>query len=249
MNDKLLLFVFIVLFNPILGFSQSTTQSQNQLWLGYMTSTSLNQKYSLWNDIHYVPGGFFLLRTGITKNINSVNFTVGYAYGRLPTSSKSNSLNRQEHRPWFQLQTNIGLGKQFFFIPRFRYDGRFRQDIENGSTLDSYSFTSRLRFMTTFRKFITEKEVYIGKPFIGIGNELLLNFGKNVSNNHFDQNRFYILAGTQFKHLQIQTGYMNRFVQSGAKSYTTNHTLVIWVTQQFHWTKKNKAPAVEHDSD
>ena len=58
-------------------FAQQTVTSQNQIWLGFMTSTMLNNKYSIWNDIHLVPAGFFLLRTGLTRDMKPFNVTAG----------------------------------------------------------------------------------------------------------------------------------------------------------------------------
>lgn len=199
-----------------------------------MTSTQLNKKYSLWNDAHFVPDGFFLIRTGITRHLKPVNITAGYAYGRLPVSAGNGSLNRAEHRPWAQAQASFPLGRHVVVIPRFRYDARFRQNIANGEPVNSYSFLNRVRFMTTLRKFITANETTIGRPFVGISNELLLNFGANVTFNRFDQNRISLTAGTKYKNIQVQVGYMNRYVKTGPDRFTQNHTLVLWVTHNLN---------------
>jgi hypothetical protein len=224
------------------GFAQRAVTSQHQIWMGYMTSAQLNPTYSLWNDIHLVPTGFFLLRTGITKDMKLLNVTIGYAYGRLPVSADNKSLYRIEHRPWAQAQASFSLPKQFVFIPRLRYDARFRQDVSNGELINSYSFINRVRMMATLRKFVTANETAIGKPFVGVSNELLLNFGKNVTFNRFDQNRLSLMAGTQYKNMQLQLGYMNRYVKTGTNQFTQNHTLVIWFTQKFN-TKRLKTPS------
>lgn len=217
--------------------------------MGYMTTVQLNQKYSLLNDVHLVPEGFFLLRTGITLDTKPLNVTVGYAYGRLPVSADNKSLNRIEHRPWAQVQASYNLPKQFVIIPRLRYDARFRQDVSNGELINSYSFINRVRFMATVRKFVTANETSIGKPFIGVSDELLLNFGKNVTFNRFDQNRFSLMAGTQYKNMQLQLGYMNRYVKTGTNQFTQNHTLVIWFTHKFNSKKMKIQTDVELDGE
>ena len=96
------------------------------------------------------------------------------------------------------------LPKKYVLIPRLRYDARFRQDVTNGELSDSYSFINRVRFMVTLRKFLTENETSIGKPFLNLSEELLLNFGKNVTYNLFDQNRISFMIGTQHKNMQLQ---------------------------------------------
>lgn len=246
----LLLNIFILLFCITSDSSaQRKVTSQNQIWLGYLTTTQLNQKYSLWNDIHLVPSVFFLLRTGITRDMKPLNVTVGYAYGRLPVSSDNKSLNRIEHRPWAQAQTTFLLPNQFSVISRLRYDARFRQDVSNGEPINSYSFISRVRLMATIRKFLTVNETAIGKPFISISDELLLNFGKNVTFNRFDQNRFSLMAGTQYKNMQLQLGYMNRYVKTGIDQFTQNHTLVIWFTHKFNGKRMITKSDVELDGE
>jgi hypothetical protein len=231
------------------GFAQPNALSQRQVWLGYMTSTHLNKKYSLWNDTHFVPKGFFILRTGITARINPVNITIGYAYGRLPVSANSNNLNRIEHRPWAQVQAFFPVSNQFTFIPRVRHDARFRQDVVNGELVNSYSFLNRIRLMATLRKFITKQETTIGKPFIGISDELLLNFGKNVTFNRFDQNRLSLIVGTQYRTIQVQFGYMNRYVKATPNQFIQNHTLLLWVTHTFNLKRTVTENNVEQDGE
>lgn len=213
--------------------AQQEVITQNQIWLGYMTTVQVSKKYLLWNDIQFVPSALFLLRTGLTKDMKLFNVTGGYAYGRLAVSSSNTNLDRIEHRPWAQAQGAYTLPKEIVLIPRLRYDARFRQDVTNGKLIDSYSFVNRIRFMLTVRKFLTANETSIGKPFISLSEELLLNFGKNVISNHFDQNRISLMVGTKHKNIQIQIGYMNRFVKTGTEQFLQYHTLVIWFTHRF----------------
>jgi Protein of unknown function (DUF2490) len=230
-------------------FAQRTVISQNQIWMGYMTTLQLNKRYSLWNDVHLVPKGFFLLRTGVVRDMKHVNITAGYAYGRLPASSDNTNLTRTEHRPWAQAQTSLALPKQFVLIPRLRYDARFRQDVLNGAPIDAYSFIHRVRLMVTLRKFLTTNETSIGKPFINLSEELLLNFGKNVTFNRFDQNRISLMIGTQHKTIQLQVGYMNRFVKTGTEQFTRNHTLVFWLTHRFGAKQAPMKKEIEVDGE
>jgi hypothetical protein len=94
--------------------------------------------------------------------------------------------------------------------------------------------------MVTLRRFLTAEPTKMGRPFLGISDEVLFNAGKNLTFNHFDQNRVSLMIGTQYKSLQIQTGYMNRFVKTGPQAFTQNHTLVIWITHTI------KAPHLFH---
>jgi hypothetical protein len=65
-----------------------------------------------------------------------------------------------------------------------------------------------------------------------------VNFGEQVLNNHFDQNRLWLTLGWQRANLTLQTGYMMRYVQlAPANSYQRNHTLLLWLTWNFDFRK------------
>jgi len=229
--------------------AQSVVQTNNQLWLGYMSNTTINGKHSLWNDVHYVPNGFFIIRTGITKQYNWVNATIGYAYGKLPNASNKDKLQRNEHRPWAQVQASIIMPRKWIFIPRIRYDARLRQETINGVLNNSYSFVHRFRIMTSFRKSITKNPIKIGSPYIAFSNEVLLNVGQSTTTQSFDQNRFSIMVGTVQKNIQIQVGYMNRYVKASDNLFTKNNTLVLWVTHRLTLKKTTNSSNLIQDGE
>lgn len=212
------------------------------MWVGYMTSGKLSEKYSLWNDFHYVPDGFFVARTGLTRFFHeNLNLTAGYAYLNVPTQSDGVSLNRNEHRPWMQMVANHKVSNKLQMINRIRYDMRFRQDFANGELLDGFTFNHRLRMLISMRFPLMGKEIIGGTPFVNISNEILVNFGENVANNYLDQNRLWLTFGIRLDNVSFQVGYMNRFVQLPQNSnFVRNHTLIMWVTHNFDFRKKNK---------
>ena len=211
------------------------------MWVGYMTSGKLSEKYSLWNDFHYVPDGFFVARTGLTRFFHeNLNLTAGYAYLNVPTQSDGVSLNRNEHRPWMQMVANHKVSNKLQMINRIRYDMRFRQDFANGELLDGFTFNHRLRMLISMRFPLVGKEIIGGTPFVNISNEILVNFGENVANNYLDQNRLWLTFGIRLDNVSFQVGYMNRFVQLPQNSnFVRNHTLIMWVTHNFDFRKKN----------
>lgn len=226
----LLVAIFVQFFVQIQA--QKLIQDQNQFWLGYMTSTRLSPRYSWWNDTHLVPNGFFVLRTGLTRNLQPASITAGYAYLLLPLSAEDQSLKRREHRPWAQIQATFPLPNGFSVSNRIRYDARFRQTVSNGELSDGYSFVNRLRFLISVRKTIHVPDQAAWKPFVSLNEELLVNFGKEVTFNSFDQNRISLMVGASRANVQLQIGYMSRFVQTGYQLFVNNHTLVMWVTHR-----------------
>jgi hypothetical protein len=222
----------ILMHIPIVLRAQLRTVIQNeQLWLGYMTSTKLNDTYSLWNDFHLVPEGFFVARTGLTFHAKDINVTTGYAFLLLPKSPIDPSLQRKEHRPWAQAVASFPLPRSFSWVQRIRYDARFRQNVVGTELIDGYTFTNRFRFLTAIKKMIGENNGRKFQPYVVVADEVLLNFGESVVNT-FDQNRIQLSVGLQGKNIQYQFGYMSRLVQTGPTNYVNNHTLLFWVTQK-----------------
>lgn len=226
----------------VLSAQEKTIKTQNQFWTGYMTSAKLSDRYALWNDFHYVPNGFFVARTGITRSFfQKLYLTSGYAYLNIPTSSKGIELNRTEHRPWMQLAANHGINESLTMINRLRYDMRFRQNFAEGELYDNFTFNHRLRLLLGLRFHFQNLNLFEGTPFVNISNEVLVNFGKNIQANHFNQNRTWLTLGLRFENISVQLGYMHRFVKLAQdQNFVRNHTLVIWISQRFDLRKKDK---------
>ncbi|HSI89609.1 MAG TPA: DUF2490 domain-containing protein, partial [Adhaeribacter sp.] len=216
------------------GAQTKTVANRHTFWLAYMTSVRFSDKYSAWNDFHFVHETFGVARTGITRHLERTNITAGYAHLWLTPGGGNTSLIRNEHRPWAQVQFFMPVSGPYFLNQRFRYDARFRQKVASGETIDGYNFNHRLRFQMVLRR--NFPSVFNGKaiPFVALADEVLLNFGKEVTHNTFDQNRASVALGLQVQKVQLQLGYMNRFAQSGpAASYLQDHILMMWVTQSF----------------
>jgi hypothetical protein len=227
----ILLLWFLLL--TIIASGQRKTTHKDQLWVGYMTSITLSDRYSLWNDLHVVPGSFAIIRTGLSRSLfpNST-VTGGYAFLFLPTGS-TNHLERQEHRPWAQLQFTLPAGHEWTLSQRIRYDARFKQNISEEEPADGFSFNHRVRLLISLRKDLAKPRRRMFAPYAVLSNEVLLNFGKEITYNTFDQNRLALSFGVQREQIQYQLGLMNRFVQTGPSTFTLNHTLILWVTQKF----------------
>ncbi|MBX3251684.1 MAG: DUF2490 domain-containing protein [Myxococcales bacterium] len=204
---------------------------QRQLWVGYMTQLRLTDRFGLWNDAHLVPGGFYVLRTGLTVHAHErVAVTAGYAFLGLPVGSLTPDLKRTEHRPWGQIVYSAHLGERWRIQQRFRYDARFRRNLDEGGLAPGYALTNRVRFMLNFRRDLTRLRFGPMLPYFTFGNEVLLNFGRRVVYNHLDQNRVSAALGVTYRGLSVQLGYMHRFVQLEAGNrFVANHTLTLWV--------------------
>ncbi|NBP69131.1 MAG: DUF2490 domain-containing protein [Cytophagia bacterium] len=240
-----LLTIHLLLISFVVSAQEKTVTKNNQLWLGYISSTTINKHYSLWNDVHLVPEGFFVARTGINRQVKNVGITAGYAFLRLPVSANKTQLQRNEHRPWVQLLINHPVSTSVSFVSRVRFDARFKQDVAAEELLSTYGYVNRIRFLKGFRINVTSLKTEKSVPYFSLADEVLLNFGKAVTNNTFDQNRIQLSLGVQRKTTQYQLGYMNRFVQTGNERYTLNHTITFWVIQKFSLGNRNSNESIK----
>ena len=73
--------------------------------------------------------------------------------------------------------------------------------------------------------------------------ELHINFGKEIVNNYFDQNRFFLGFKYQFTgSSNVQLGYMNLFQQLAAgNKYKNINAIRVFFFQNFDLRKKAKA--------
>ena len=84
------------------------------------------------------------------------------------------------------------------------------------------------------------------KPFapgtltLALNDEVHINFGNEIVNNYFDQNRFFVgLSYHVNAHDNLQLGYMNLFQQLPAgNKYRAIHTVRLFYFQNLDWRRK-----------
>ncbi|WP_255577674.1 DUF2490 domain-containing protein [Elizabethkingia sp. JS20170427COW] len=144
-----------------------------------------------------------------------------------------------ERRPWGQIVFNFPIGKDWKFQQRVRYDARFKEKVQNGEVMDGhYGFNHRIRYMINLRKTIDGKPFNQHSTFLSVNNEVLVNFGKEISGNHLDQYRASLFLGKNYKNTTIQLGYMYRFSpQKTLNNYKHYHGLTLWISQNYKFKK------------
>jgi len=115
-------------------------------------------------------------------------FTAGYclAYNYPAKGFRSSKI---EHRPWQQLFLKQEYHK-VQTIQILRLEERYNQEIINDQATNNYIYTNRLRYSYFVLIPFTKSGIIPKKIFGVINNELFVNFGKNITYNTFDQNRF-----------------------------------------------------------
>ena len=125
----------------------------------------------------------------------------------------------------------------------FRLEERYRRKILNDSTLaDGSNFNFRLRYNFWYDVPLSSKGIVPNTFSFVVNDEVHINFGKQVVNNYFDQNRFFVGLKYQFsEHSNLQAGYMNLFQQLAAgNKYRSINAIRFFYFQNFDLRKKKE---------
>ena len=201
--------------------AQKHTQKIEQAWAAYFNQTRFSNKWGMWLDAQLrTKDDFFnglsqsLVRPGVTYYVNdNVRLTAGYAHFWFYPADNHNKITQPEHRLWQQVQWFTKY-KRNRTIQALRLEERYRRKILNDSTLASgYTFNYRLRYNFSWQIPLS-KEIKKGSWALVLNNEVFVNFGKQITYNYFDQNRFFTgFAYNTTPTSYLQFGYMNIFQQ------------------------------------
>ncbi|WP_164675199.1 DUF2490 domain-containing protein [Anditalea andensis] len=220
-----------------------STKAQNithegEVWGGYISSIGITDKWSIWNDFHYVTNTFFVSRHGLTYYPTSkIDITAGYAYV-ITNTEFSDQLIRPENRLWGQAVARFPLSSRLRLQVRYRHDYRARKQIINDQVIDSRINYHRSRIMSALRYNI--KTYSNGNQWhIDVMDEFLYDIGTKV-NNGVDQNRLYLLNGITGNNYTFLAGYHLRAIPTGPGQLTFRHGLTVWFIHYIDFKRKIK---------
>lgn len=233
-----------------IGVGQKQTTNVTQAWFGYLNQTRFSDKWGFWLDAHLrtkekLATNFStsILRLGLTYYLaNNARLTVGYGWINNFPGDIHPGVLRPEHRPWQQFQwlTKYSWLRTSQYV---RLEERFRRKVLNASTLDDgYNFNYRVRYNLLLTIPLGKLEGPASKWSAVVNNELMINFGKEVVNNYFDQNRFFVgLALQTTPSDNIQFGYLKVFQQQAAGNrYRSISAPRIYYTHNLDLRKKDR---------
>lgn len=229
-------------------WAQKTTTTEEQSWFAVLNQTRLSNKWGFWLDAHLRLKDEFLgdlsqgiIRIGPTYYVNDdVRLTAAYAYvHNFPGTGHAN-IGLPEHRPWQQVQW-FTRGQKARLMQWIRLEERFRRKTLNDDMLgDGYQFNWRIRYNFAFFVPITQKRFAPGGLQLLLNDEIMVNFGKNIVYNHFDQNRLF--AGLVYqvnKHAQLHAGYMHLYQQLAAgNAFRNQHTIRVFYFHNLDFRKE-----------
>jgi len=230
---KVKMLIFIAFFS-IFGFGQvqnkKVINEQAQSWISLNNTITFNKNWGVLADFHlrrndFVNTDSFYLVRGAAAYITESKQVLALGYGHMWIAPSNpyyhNFTNENLTYQLFQFNSRIG---SVSVLHRFRNEQRWQQVMVNDNWSGDNRFSDRLRYLISFDIPIFKKKTL---PRLSISNEILIQFGKEVVYNTFDQNRFFIgIKQSISPKLSFDFGYMNVYQEKkSGYQYDMNHTL------------------------
>lgn len=237
-----------LLFITQSAFAQKQVSTFEQTWVGYISQFRLAGKWSITADAHLRTKDKFLkdfsasvARAGFIYHLNDqVNLAAGYAYFHYYPADDHAAVAQPEHRPWQQIQWTIKYPR-IRLQQRVRLEQRFRHKIKDEDELaPGYHFNYRARYQIMLAAPLSNHGFAARTFSIYGGEEVLLNFGKQIVFNTLDHNRVHLgLTYHVDEDDNLQIGYLNIFQQqSSGNRYRMVHVARIYYHHMIDLRKK-----------
>ena len=221
MKKKKVFIFFFILTNYVSNAqTEKNIDHQNLFWIRYYNQLEINDKWSIHSEfdnrvfINPIVQNLFVVRVqGRRKFSEQVELGAGFVYFSVATQEPEVNLgfNIPEYRgqqdiTWKQNWNKIGLNQ------RFQIEERFFQNFDGEALIFGTTFFWRFRYRLQGEYTFWKKENQYLKAILY--DEIMINAGKNVVYNTFDQNRIY--ASLQYgisSAVAVELGYLNSFQQ------------------------------------
>lgn len=204
---------------------------QSLIWTRYYNQLQINDKWSIHSEfdnrvfINPNDQNLFVIRVqGRYKISEEIEVGSGLVYFSVATQDPE--VDSGFNKPEYRIQQDLTLKhnwNKILFSQRFQIEERFFQnfDIEGLTSGTTFFWRFRYRIQGDY-DFWRKKKKYLKAI---VYDELMINAGKEVVNNVFDQNRIYV--GLQYginSSLALELGYLNSFQQraSGVDYFNRN---------------------------
>lgn len=217
--------IFVIItfgFHFLIVNAQTEKKIDNQtiLWSRYYNQLTLNDKWSLHSEfdnrlfLNPVTENLFVIRSQARYKLNStVELGTGFAYFAVATQDPENTSDflTPEYRGQQDIVWKNTIGK-INLSQRFQVEERFIRNASKTELLDGSTFNWRFRFRIQAEYEIWKKNNHFLKTIVH--EEILLNAGKSILKNTFDQNRIYLAFQYGLnQNIALELGYMNSFQQ------------------------------------
>ena len=241
-KHKLILVLFIQV--SILCNAQKTVTHNNQQWIQYYNQLIFSKKITIFSDVsirrinNFDQWSQITLRVGtgyqLLENLNGVT---GIAIFESYSNDKPSKI---EFRPYQEINTSQKF-KSALLQHRFRFETRWFRKISAGEITSTTNFNFRFRYRLYCGIPILKLSDSIPdrKLLLNIGDEILINSGKEIKFNMLDNNRFLLGLSLQVNsNLTFSFTYNYQYGQRNSPS-TYEQSDIFWlgITQKIKLTK------------
>nr|WP_315147832.1 DUF2490 domain-containing protein [uncultured Flavobacterium sp.] len=218
--NRIVFFYFLLFCIGSNAQTEKNIDHQSLLWTRYYNILTLNNKWSLHSEfdnrifLNPVEHNLFLVRMLSRYKINSnVVIGAGLVYFSVDTQVPEQTFNFDipEYRAQQDITWKQALGK-ILVSNRFQVEERFFHNANKEGLIPGTTFFWRFRYRLQGEYDFWKKENQYLKAIVY--DELMVNGGKNVIKNTFDQNRIY--GAFQYgitKNIALELGYLSSFQQ------------------------------------
>lgn len=228
MKRTIILFYFVGIATTLTSQNTRIIDFNSIGWYNLFMTKKINDKWSIHLEYQWRRTNFItdwqqsLLRTGINYKVNQkLLLRVGYGwietfpYGNIPLQAAGKVFT--EHRAFQALLLNDNLNSleiQHRLMLEQRWTGRYLKP--NISSEDDFVFVNRMRYMLRLQIPLGKKQLEDQTFYAAIYDEIFIQFGENVQENIFDQNRLSGLIGYRAnKYFKLEAGYLYQAVLLG----------------------------------
>ena len=220
----------------MLSGQDRTVENEHVLWFHYSQKVRVNDKWQLLGRVQYRDFldreefyHFFLsinasrkLKNGIAADLGftnlNVNRRVGDQYVLVP-----------ELRPYQRLHYTVKHDKMRFSL-RVIAEQRWFRNAAEGTLVEGYNYRWRFRNKLLFIFPIVDK------LSLELSSEVMVNAGRQVVINLFDQHRGIVQFHWNLAPFKIMTGYMHWFFQTAANQHQNRHTLLLGLSHELDFS-------------
>jgi hypothetical protein len=217
---------------PMAATAQTASKqinAQYQSWWSINNTIRLSKSWGLITDLHIkrnhflADPAFYFGRWGVHYWLKeNITATVGFAQMWVAPSVEGWTQFAQEQRIYQQFQLSSNIGK-IGVLQRIRNEQRWQQKMVNDQFTHQYKFTNRVRYLISATIPFCNNAKF---PSLVVSDEIMIQWGKEIVFNSFDQNRFFLgIKQPLGKSLSMDIGYMLIDQQKAAGyQYDKNHT-------------------------
>jgi hypothetical protein len=223
--------------------AQKTVTNQSLYWLRYYNQLTLNSKLVWHNEIEdrrFLENNrqhHLIMHSRLHyKFFPNADAALGFTYSLQSPQDQHATIDLvvPEKRIVQEVNLSNPLTKRLIIQQRLRIDERFIHKNNGKELLDGYDFNFRFRYRLQAAYRINKLEA-TNATIIKLSDELMVNAGKNIVYNHFDQNRIYVgIEQGINKTISAELGYLhwyqqrasgNQFFDRDIIRFTLNHKI------------------------